>query len=149
MAGGATQLEKILQEAVEKSLSLDWEIWSSAGRVERIRKKERYMLKLGLTNEKTCPLDQVESRIRTLSSHYSKYFGRECRLFADAEYAQQSDDLVFHFGRIPGGGKSQTQLAYIESSDDVNPAGRASVLEYEIRAVFSPIPGTATGKIQR
>jgi hypothetical protein len=148
MAGGATQLEKILQEAVEKSLRLDWEIWNDSGRVDRIRKNERYILKLGLTNEKPYPLDQVELRLHTVSSQYAKYFGKECRLFADADFTQQSGELVFAFGRIAGGGKSETQIAYIEASDDVDPSGRASALEYEIRAAFNPLAGSATGKIE-
>ena len=148
MAGGTTQLEKILQEAVEKSLRLDWEIWNDSGQVDRIRKNERYILKLSLTNEKPYPLDQVELRLYTVSSQYARYFGKECRLFTDADYTQQAGELVFAFGRIPGGGKSETQVAYIEASDDVDPGGRTSALEYEIRAAFSPLPGSAIGKIQ-
>lgn len=148
MAGSATQLEKILQEAVEKSLRLDWEIWDASGRVDRMRKNERYILKLGLTNEKPYPLDQVELRLHTVSSQYARYFGKECRLFTDADYTQQSGELLFAFGRIPGGGRSETQIAHIEASDDVDPGGRASALEYEIRAAFNPLPGSATGKIE-
>ncbi len=113
--------------------------------MERIRKNERYVLKLSLTNEKPYPLDQVELRLHTVSSQYARYFGKECRLFADPGYAQHSGELVFEFGRIPGGGRSETQVAYIEASDDVDPGGRASALEYEIRAAFNPLPGSATG----
>ena len=108
-----TQLKELLNDAVEESLKLNWEIHHQLAPVDEILKNEKYWLVFSIENcSEGLRFDRISVRLWPVSS---EAFGEHVRFYDGIMFANPVSNVLFEFESLPPKRQTGNRVAFFEA----------------------------------